>query len=200
MTQSRLHRWSKQKTAATEESRQIDDRQPEEVVDSQLVAPAEEVLEEDYEEKNTEDEATPAELPPLESLGDDSDYSMFMSSEVDESLRKLALRKLFKAPFFNIRDGLNDYDEDFTNFEELGDIVTSDMKYHAERKKAEAEQRKLEAEAESEAIEQSQEIETMAGEDDDAAEDKVADTGQSTDEAEVAQESEPTQEDDHSAI
>ena len=200
MTQSRLHRWSKQKTAATEESRQIDDRQPEEVVDSQLVAPAEEVLEEDYQEKNTEDEATPAELPPLESLGDDSDYSMFMSSEVDESLRKLALRKLFKAPFFNIRDGLNDYDEDFTNFEELGDIVTSDMKYHAERKKAEAEQRKLEAEAESEAIEQSQEIETMAGEDDDAAEDKVADTGQSTDEAEVAQESEPTQEDDHSAI
>jgi predicted phage gp36 major capsid-like protein len=35
---------------------------------------------------------------------------------------------------FNIRDGLDEYDEDYTYFEKLGDIVTCDMKHHIEMK------------------------------------------------------------------
>ena len=194
MAQSRLHRWSKQKTEAREENETAENQQLDEVADSGRVAPTKEEQEEN--QKKQPEETPPVELPPLESLGDDSDYSMFMSSEVDESLKKLALRKLFKAPFFNIRDGLNDYDEDFTTFEELGDIVTSDMKFHAERKKAEEEQRKLEAE--SEAIDQPQEIETMASEDEDAEhepEDSL--TEQPADDTELAEQSDSSQEDDH---
>ena len=194
MAQSRLHRWSKQKTVAREENETAENQQPDEVADSGHVAPTKEEQEEN--QKKQAEEKPPVELPPLESLGDDSDYSMFMSSEVDESLKKLALRKLFKAPFFNIRDGLNDYDEDFTTFEELGDIVTSDMKFHAERKKAEEEQRKLEAE--SEAIDQPQEIETMASEDDDAeAESEDSLTEQPADETEIAKQSDSSHDDDH---
>ncbi|MGB7183155.1 MAG: DUF3306 domain-containing protein [Burkholderiaceae bacterium] len=76
------------------------------------------------------------ELPSLESLNEDSDYSPFMGPNVSKEIRNLALRKLFSSPIYNITDGLDDYDEDFTTFEKLGDIVTADMRHHAQRKEA----------------------------------------------------------------
>ena len=57
-----------------------------------------------------------ADMPPLESLGPESDYSGFMSPGVSEELRRVALRKLFHGPLYNITDGLDDYDDDFTSF------------------------------------------------------------------------------------
>ena len=39
---------------------------------------------------------------------------------------------MFHGAGFNIRDGLDDYDEDFTYFEPLGDIVTADMRHREE--------------------------------------------------------------------
>jgi hypothetical protein len=73
------------------------------------------------------------ELPDLDSLGEDSDYSAFMSPGVDAGLRRKALRKLFSSPKFNVIDDMDDYCGDFTKFESLGDIVTADMKHHIER-------------------------------------------------------------------
>ena len=75
---------------------------------------------------------TDADMPDIESLDENSDFSGFMSTGVSDELRNLALRKLFKAPVFNIRDGLDEYDEDYTYFEKLGDIVTCDMKHQIE--------------------------------------------------------------------
>ena len=75
---------------------------------------------------------TDEDMPPLESLDENSDYSGFLSSGVSEALRRRALRKLFSSAVFNIPDGLDDYDDDFTSFAALGDIVTSDMKHQAE--------------------------------------------------------------------
>ncbi|MGD2172313.1 MAG: DUF3306 domain-containing protein [Gammaproteobacteria bacterium] len=77
---------------------------------------------------------TDADMPDIDTLDESSDYSVFMSSGVSDKLRNLALRKLFGAPVFNIRDGLDEYDEDYTSFEKLGDIVTSDMKHQIELK------------------------------------------------------------------
>jgi len=71
---------------------------------------------------------TDADMPPLDSLGEDSDYSGFMSPKVSEELRSLALRKLFHLPQFNVTDGLNDYDEDYTRFEKLGNVLTHEMR------------------------------------------------------------------------
>jgi hypothetical protein len=93
---------------------------------------------------------TDVDMPPIESLGEHSDYTGFMSPGVSDQLRNLALRKLFGIPVFNIRDGLDDYDDDFTYFAKLGDIITCDMKHMMEveaRKKAE----KLLAEQQAEA-------------------------------------------------
>lgn len=75
---------------------------------------------------------TDADMPDIDSLTGDSDFSPFMSPGVSEELRNLALRKLFHAPVFNIRDGLDEYDEDYTTFEKLGDIVTADMRHRVE--------------------------------------------------------------------
>ena len=75
---------------------------------------------------------TDDDMPPLESLDENSDYSGFLSPGVTEALRRRALRKLFMSAVFNVRDGLDDYDEDFTSFEALGDVVTSDMRHQAE--------------------------------------------------------------------
>jgi hypothetical protein len=81
------------------------------------------------------DPAAPAavELPDLDSLDQDSDYSAFMAQGVDESLRRQALRKLFRSPKFNVCDGLDDYCGDYTRFEQLGDVVTADMRFQLER-------------------------------------------------------------------
>lgn len=75
---------------------------------------------------------TDADMPAIESLTEDSDYSGFLSPEVSEELRKQALRKLFLGSGFNVCDGLDDYDEDFTSFAKLGDIVTADMRHQME--------------------------------------------------------------------
>ncbi|MGI9333138.1 MAG: DUF3306 domain-containing protein [Gammaproteobacteria bacterium] len=75
---------------------------------------------------------TDADMPPIETLDEHSDYSGFFSPKVSEALRKTALRKLFRSSVFNVRDGLDDYDDDFRTFAPLGDMVTSDMRYSAE--------------------------------------------------------------------
>ena len=76
---------------------------------------------------------TDADMPPLESLDEHSDYSGFLSPQVSEALRKQALRKLFQSPGFNIRDGLDDYDDDYTQFASLGDTLTADIQHRLEK-------------------------------------------------------------------
>ena len=51
----------------------------------------------DAEEKPSDAPLTDADMPPIETLTEDSDYTGFMSPEVSEELRKLALRKLFQG-------------------------------------------------------------------------------------------------------
>ena len=82
----------------------------------------------------------PPELPDIDLLGEDSDYSAFLAEGVDATLRRKALRKLFHSPKFNVLDGLDDYMGDYTQFEPLGSIVTADMRYQIERAARLAEQ------------------------------------------------------------
>jgi hypothetical protein len=76
---------------------------------------------------------TDSDMPPIESLDESSDYSVFLSEKVSESLRQAALRKMFHFPALNVVDGLDDYAEDFSHFEPLGDILTQDMRRLAKR-------------------------------------------------------------------
>jgi hypothetical protein len=55
-----------------------------------------------------------ADLPDIDTLDKDSDYTVFMREGVPEALRNRALRKLWLSdPVLANLDGLNDYDEDF---------------------------------------------------------------------------------------
>jgi hypothetical protein len=85
-------------------------------------------------------------MPDIATLQEDSDFSQFMSTGVSEELRKLALRKLFHGKTYNVRDGLDEYDGDYTSFEKLDPgTITADMKY---RQELEAEKLKAQRELE----------------------------------------------------
>jgi hypothetical protein len=76
--------------------------------------------------------APPPELPPIDSLTPDSDFSVFMHEQVDEKLRRAALRKLFSDPALNVVDGLDDYAEDFNQLEALASGAAAGLE-HAKR-------------------------------------------------------------------
>lgn len=63
---------------------------------------------------NTQTPAAQVELPPLDSLTIDSDFSPFMQPGVDEALKRSALRKLLRHPRFNVMDGLDVYIDDYS--------------------------------------------------------------------------------------
>ncbi len=118
-----LVRWSRRKHAVREQ-----EPRDEESGDTPVPASTEGGAEA-AEEQSLADE----DLPPPETLGPDSDFSAYLSGRVSSGLRRAAMRRLFSLPDFNVRDGLDDYDEDYTGFQSLGKIVTARMKYHTER-------------------------------------------------------------------
>ena len=171
--ESRLSRWSRRKQQTTEQTLEEDlalQTAGQDPVEVDL--PATLAGQDVQEAEASEAVLTNADMPAIESLSEDSNFSQFMSSGVTDELRNLALRKMFKAPFFNIRDGLDEYDEDFTTFEKLGDIVTCDMRHQIEveaKKKLEAEAKEI---AESGAGEESAKA-TPDGSEEDAGADKT---------------------------
>lgn len=70
----------------------------------------------------TDETSVDTEAPPpvteadLENLTYESDYTKFMGEHVPEALRRRALRQLWRSdPILANLDGLNDYDDDFTD-------------------------------------------------------------------------------------
>lgn len=124
-----VSRWSRLKH---ENNQTNDDADVDSIVDSIVDRAAEQTIASDEEQQAPVKLLTDADMPDIESMTADSDYTDFLSPGVSEALRRLALRKLFRSEVFNIRDGLDEYDGDYTHFEKLGDIVTSDMKHQLE--------------------------------------------------------------------
>jgi hypothetical protein len=124
--ESVLSRWSRRKLEADQLEPMVEELTPTNI-ETDLNA-----VDQAAAEAEAKPVLTDADMPDIESLDENSDFSGFMSAGVSDKLRNLALRKLFKAPVFNIRDGLDEYDEDYTYFEKLGDIVTCDMKHQIE--------------------------------------------------------------------
>ena len=130
--ESFLSRWSRRKTAVVEEAAPDS---VEEIMETPSAGELETVQPEDAEAiPEPEKVLTDEDMPDIDTLDEKSDFSMFMSEGVSEELRNLALRKLFKGTAFSIRDGLDDYDDDFTTFTNLGDLVTADMRHREEMK------------------------------------------------------------------
>lgn len=59
-------------------------------------------------------QAVPGDLPGIDSLTPDSDFSRFMRPDVPLASRNAAMKKLFADPHFNVMDGLDTYIDDYT--------------------------------------------------------------------------------------
>ncbi len=68
-----------------------------------------------------------AELPPIESLTLDSDFTVFFQPQVDEALKRAALKQLFRDPRFNIMDGLDIYVGDYTKSDPIPDHIIQQL-------------------------------------------------------------------------
>ena len=99
-------------------------------------------------EKKPETEA-PA-LPPVDKLTRDSDFSGFMHPKVEDALRRVALKKLFADPHFNIPDPYEAYSGDWTGGEAIPDEMMATLNQartllfsEDEKKKRDEEEKKL---------------------------------------------------------
>lgn len=101
MSESFLSRWSRRKRAEPEAVKAEDEQ-----LAREQVAQA---------EPPTAMEPAPVpELPPIESLTPQADFTPFMKPEVPAQLKNAALKKLFTDPHFNVMDGLDTYIDDYT--------------------------------------------------------------------------------------
>ena len=60
------------------------------------------------------DDSPPPAVPPIDKLTPDSDFAAFMNPKVKDELRRLALKKLFGDPHFNVPDPFEPYSRDWT--------------------------------------------------------------------------------------
>jgi Protein of unknown function (DUF3306) len=106
-------------------------------------------------EKN-ESEDGPPELPPLDKLTPQSEFSGFMHPKVGDALRRAALKKLFSDPHFNIPDPYEAYSGDWTVGEAIPDEMMATLNQartllfsEEEKKKRDEEEKKLAEEQEA---------------------------------------------------
>lgn len=91
MAEDFLRRWSRLKHQRAAE-------QPQETLQENPVAKA---------------AAEPVALPPVEKLTPESDFTSFMQPKVEDTLRRVALKKLFSDPHFNIPDAFEPFSGDW---------------------------------------------------------------------------------------
>jgi hypothetical protein len=91
-------------------------------------------------------EDVPPPLPPMETLTPQSDFSAFMHPKVQDSLRRVALKKLFADPHFNVEDLNEAYSGDWTG----GEPISAELLKHLNQARmhllSDEERLKLEAE------------------------------------------------------
>ena len=69
----------------------------------------------------------PLELPPVESLTFESDFTAFLRPGVDDKVKRAALKQLFRDPRFNIMDGLDTYIDDYTKADPIPPDILADL-------------------------------------------------------------------------
>lgn len=122
-TSSFLNRWSQRKLERT--SGQQDEEQ--------LTNDPELILEDSHPQAVQVEDSTPAvdtESDPSSKVENTEEMSIasLLVSEASESVKKAALRKLFLSEEFNVRDGLDDYDDDYSNLKSLSEGVADTLR------------------------------------------------------------------------
>ncbi len=109
-----LSRWSERKREASERQRPDPSADPEKAAEARGAEAG--AAGEGSPAEPQEKDFDPKDLPDIETLSRDSDFSVFMHEKVPDALRRRALRRLWRVdPVFAHLDGMNDYDEDYTD-------------------------------------------------------------------------------------
>jgi hypothetical protein len=127
-----LSRWSKRKLNPEQKPEQLKPIKP-----SELQTKPEQAEFESSVTKPEESQASP----------------IWQQKNADPLTKKLALKSLFKNAEFGELDGLNEYDEDYTSFTGLGNVVTREMK-----RMLELAEQKTRPEAETQPRDQTQQL------------------------------------------
>jgi len=69
----------------------------------------------------------PPDLPAVETLTPESDYTRFMKPDVPIASRNAAMKKLFTDPHFNVMDGLDIYIDDYTKEDPIPMAMLRDL-------------------------------------------------------------------------
>jgi hypothetical protein len=77
--------------------------------------------------EKAETQEKPPELPPVDKLTPESEFSGFMHPKVADVLRRQALKKLFSDPHFNIPDPYEAYSGDWTGGEAIPDAMMASL-------------------------------------------------------------------------
>lgn len=75
---------------------------------------------------------------PEESKPEEMSIANLLVSEASESVKKAALRKLFLSEEFNVRDGLDDYDDDYSNLKSMSEGIAETLRDWVKEKADEA--------------------------------------------------------------
>ena len=118
MAESRLQRWSRKKAEVSKKA----DHAPSVPVENEPSPEAQELA---INQTLPEHEVLAKYgLPEPDTIKLGTDITGFMRKEIPELLRRKALRALWKSnPVLAVLDGLNDYDEDFTDAAHAGEAV-----------------------------------------------------------------------------
>ena len=84
-------------------------------------------LKKDQKELPAKDETPAPTLPPVDTLTPESDFSGFMHPKVEDALRRVALKKLFSDPHFNVPDPYEAYSGDWTVGEPIPDEMLATL-------------------------------------------------------------------------
>jgi uncharacterized protein DUF3306 len=66
-------------------------------------------------------------LPPVEQLTPESDFTGFMHPKVEDALRRVALKKLFSDPHFNVPDPYEPFSGDWTGGEPISEEMLATL-------------------------------------------------------------------------
>ncbi|MEF1247942.1 DUF3306 domain-containing protein [Vibrio owensii] len=131
MATSFFSRWSKRKLeeATTEPTdarvvESVESTEPETAQAHEELSTEAQALATEASATETEPQQTSSETTDPEEMS----VAQLLVSEASESVKKAALRKMFLSEEFNVRDGLDDYDDDYSNLKSLSEGVAETLR------------------------------------------------------------------------
>lgn len=128
MVTSFISRWSKRKLDEKAHELIKTDNQP--VTEDQPIRLSDEEVTEQSPSIKAEETSTDNDIQTVDNgeAPEEMSIANLLTSEVEQSVKKAALRKLFLSEEFNVRDGLDDYDDDYSNLKSLSQSVAETLR------------------------------------------------------------------------